>query len=116
VFGLQQGNAVLKEIHKEMSIESVEKLMGETADAIAYQNEIDEVMSQRITADDEDEVQRELEQLEAEQIGLTLPKAPSAELSIPIPGEQRDTIETETRSHIKTPTKGREPARQAIAA
>lgn len=109
---------MLKEIHKEMSIESVEKLMGETADAIAYQNEIDEVMSQRITADDEDEVQRELEQLEAEQIGLTLPKAPSAELSIPIPGvpEQRDTIETETRSHIKTPTKGREPARQAIAA
>ncbi|KAH8161906.1 hypothetical protein CIB48_g6330 [Xylaria polymorpha] len=38
VFGLQQGTAVLKEIHAEMGgIEHVEKLMGETADAIAYQ-------------------------------------------------------------------------------
>lgn len=39
MFGLQQGTAVLKEIHAEMGgIEHVEKLMGETADAIAYQN------------------------------------------------------------------------------
>ena len=38
VFGLQQGTKVLKEIHQEMGgIEQVEKLMGETADAIAYQ-------------------------------------------------------------------------------
>jgi charged multivesicular body protein 6 len=38
VFGLQQGNKVLKEIHKEMSLEAVEKLMQDTSDAIAYQN------------------------------------------------------------------------------
>jgi charged multivesicular body protein 6 len=38
VFGLQQGTKVLQEIHAEMGgIEHVEKLMGETADAIAYQ-------------------------------------------------------------------------------
>lgn len=38
VFGLQQGTKVLQEIHKEMGgIDHVEKLMGETADAIAYQ-------------------------------------------------------------------------------
>lgn len=38
VFGLQQGTKVLKEIHAEMGgIEHVEKLMGETADAVAYQ-------------------------------------------------------------------------------
>lgn len=38
VFGLQQGTKVLTEIHAEMGgIEHVEKLMGETADAIAYQ-------------------------------------------------------------------------------
>lgn len=39
VFGLEQGTKVLKEIHSEMGgLEHVEKLMGETADAIAYQN------------------------------------------------------------------------------
>jgi len=38
IFGLQQGTKVLQEIHKEMGgIEQVEKLMGETADAVAYQ-------------------------------------------------------------------------------
>jgi Snf7 len=35
--GLKQGNAVLAEIHKEMNIEGVERLMGETQEAIAYQ-------------------------------------------------------------------------------
>jgi charged multivesicular body protein 6 len=36
--GLKQGNEVLAQIHKEMSIEDVEKLMSETKEAIAYQN------------------------------------------------------------------------------
>lgn len=38
VFGLRQGTEVLKAIHAEMGgLENVEKLMGETAEAIAYQ-------------------------------------------------------------------------------
>ena len=35
--GLKQGNDVLKEIHKEMNPESVERLREETAEAQAYQ-------------------------------------------------------------------------------
>lgn len=35
--GLKQGNEVLKEIHKELNVESVEKLLEETAEARAYQ-------------------------------------------------------------------------------
>lgn len=38
LFGLQQGTSVLKEIHKEMGgLENIEKLMGESEDARAYQ-------------------------------------------------------------------------------
>src|SRR4051812_48731091 len=38
LFGLQQGTAVLKEIHREMGgVENVEKLLGESEDARAYQ-------------------------------------------------------------------------------
>lgn len=38
IFGLQQGTAVLKEIHREMGgIENVEKLLGENEEARAYQ-------------------------------------------------------------------------------
>jgi charged multivesicular body protein 6 len=38
VFGLEQGTSVLKEIHREMGgIERVEMLMGESQEAVAYQ-------------------------------------------------------------------------------
>lgn len=38
MFGLSQGNKVLQAIHREMGgIEGVEKLMGETEEARAYQ-------------------------------------------------------------------------------
>ena len=44
--GLQQGNKVLSEIHKEMSIENVEMLMSETQEAIVYQRvRLDELPS-----------------------------------------------------------------------
>ncbi|KAH8923173.1 hypothetical protein BT69DRAFT_1219350 [Atractiella rhizophila] len=68
MFGLQQGNDVLKELNKELSIEKVEKLMDDTAEAIAYQREVDELLSSKITADEEDEIQRELAALEAEEV------------------------------------------------
>jgi hypothetical protein len=35
--GLKQGNEVLKEIHRELNVENVEKLLEETAEARAYQ-------------------------------------------------------------------------------
>ena len=37
IHGLQQGNEVLKEIHKEMNIETVEKLLEESQEARDYQ-------------------------------------------------------------------------------
>ena len=101
--GLKQGNTVLAEIHKEMNIESVERLMGETQDAIAYQQvcvnvmgsykltmavapqEINEMLSNVMTADDEDSVQRELAEMQAEAAPLVdeprieLPAAPDEE-------------------------------------
>ncbi len=36
--GLREGNSVLSELQREMSLEEVEKLMADTADAISYQN------------------------------------------------------------------------------
>lgn len=37
IHGLEQGNEVLKEIHKEMNVESVEKLLEESQEARDYQ-------------------------------------------------------------------------------
>ncbi|KAH7134774.1 charged multivesicular body protein 6-B, partial [Dactylonectria estremocensis] len=88
VFGLQQGTKVLNEIHKEMGgIDHVEKLMGETADAIAYQKEVSEMLGGRISNHDEEEVEDELAALEAEISGQTLPAVPDTELPAHVESE-----------------------------
>ncbi|KAJ7103644.1 Snf7 family [Mycena belliarum] len=85
--GLKQGNEVLKEIHKEMNIETVEKLLDETQEAREYQREIGELLANNLTADEEDAVQDELLQLQAEVMreepdGVELPSVPTHD---PIP-------------------------------
>ncbi|GFP56503.1 charged multivesicular body protein 6 [Trichoderma asperellum] len=98
IFGLQQGTKVLSEIHAEMGgIEHVEKLMEENAEAIAYQNEISEMLGTRITAQDEEEVEDELAALEAEMSGVNqkLPTVPNAKLPVSErPAEQEQAQES----------------------
>ncbi|KAL7787738.1 hypothetical protein V8C37DRAFT_389845 [Trichoderma ceciliae] len=111
IFGLQQGTKVLSEIHAEMGgIEHVEKLMGESADAIAYQNEISEMLGTRITAQDEEEVEDELAALEAEMSGVNqkLPTVPNARL----PVSERPTGQEEAREEARE----NRPERQAMLA
>ncbi|EKD12856.1 uncharacterized protein L3040_007010 [Drepanopeziza brunnea f. sp. 'multigermtubi'] len=94
VFGLKQGTSVLQEIHKEMGgIEHVEKLMGETADAIAYQQEVSDMLGGRISNQDEDEVEDELAALEAEVTGVPLPEVPTTDL----PQKERAKIRQQER-------------------
>ncbi|ODA77502.1 hypothetical protein RJ55_07131 [Drechmeria coniospora] len=86
VFGLQQGTRVLEQIHAEMGgIQHVEKLMGETADAVAYQKEVSEMLGGRISNQDEEEVEDELAALQAEMAadGQQLPTVPNANLPQP---------------------------------
>ncbi|KHJ31980.1 putative snf7 family protein [Erysiphe necator] len=86
IYGLQQGTKVLQAIHAEMGgLEHVDKLMGETAEAIAYQKEISNMLGDQMTNQDEDEVEDELDALEAEITGVPLPTVPSTRL----PGKTR---------------------------
>lgn len=127
VFGLQQGSRVLNEIHKEMGgIENVEKLMGENAEAMAYQKvfmtrnvmsctilttlqEVSELLGGRISSQDEDEVEDELAALEAEIYGQKqdLPSVPVNQLP-----EAERQIELQHQPASRTPQR----ERQAIPA
>ncbi|KAF2277297.1 charged multivesicular body protein-like protein 6 [Westerdykella ornata] len=83
LFGIQQGTQVLKEIHREMGgIENVEKLLGESEEARAYQEEISELLANKMSNQDEDEVEDELEALEAEVSGVKLPEAPGNRIDL----------------------------------
>ncbi|KAK5695605.1 Vacuolar protein sorting-associated protein 20 [Elasticomyces elasticus] len=82
VFGLQQGTAVLKEIHKEMGgLDKVEMILEESQEAQAYQEEISEMLGGKMSNQDEDEVEDELEALQREVSGVRLPDAPSSNLA-----------------------------------
>lgn len=79
-FGLEQGAKVLKEINSEMSLEKIEKIMDDSAEGMMYQEEVEQLLKERITRQDEVEVERELAELEHEQTDLKLPSAGKAPL------------------------------------
>lgn len=82
MYGLQQGNEVLKTINKEMSLDKVERIMDESAEAVAYQNEVSEMLAGQITNSEEAEVQEELEALERQELEkqANFPKVPTQKL------------------------------------
>jgi charged multivesicular body protein 6 len=73
VEGLKKGNESLNAMHKLMSLEDVERIMEDTQDAVEYQRQIDELLGQNLTQEDEDEVLKELEELTA----VKLPEVPN---------------------------------------
>ncbi|KAG9102272.1 Vacuolar protein sorting-associated protein 20 [Ceratobasidium sp. UAMH 11750] len=68
-----------------MSLEDVEKLTEETAEAVAYQNEIDQMLTSRMTVDKEEVIQRELAQLQAKAIGTAPILEPASTERVELP-------------------------------
>lgn len=66
IHGLEMGNNVLKEINKELSIDKVDRIMDETAEGVAYQQELSDRLSEVLTTGEEREVDEELLQLQKE--------------------------------------------------
>ncbi|EOD51316.1 snf7 family protein [Neofusicoccum parvum] len=117
LFGLQQGTSVLKEIHKEMGgLENVEKLMGENEEAQAYQREISEMLAGRMSNQDEDEVEDELEALEREMSGVKLPdKLPEAPSTVPLPDAPTQDIDVEAENRRAARERAQRRAREQAA-
>ena len=106
MYGLQQGTEVLQAIHKEMGgIEAVERLMGETEEARAYQEvgssmlylqreitdrarlqEISQMLEGNLSTQDEEDVEDELEALQTQLAPKVsqpvLPNAPNNALPV----------------------------------
>ncbi|KAL8960031.1 MAG: hypothetical protein Q9193_003200 [Seirophora villosa] len=107
LYGLQQGTAVLKQIHTEMGgIQHVEKLMGENEDAQAYQREISEMLGGKMSNQDEDEVEDELEALEEQVHGVQQHDAVS------YPATPDTALEAKLGSDARRKTRAKERAKE----
>ncbi|KPI35849.1 Charged multivesicular body protein 6 [Cyphellophora attinorum] len=108
LYGLSQGTEVLKKINREMGgVEAVEKLMEESAEARAYQEEISQALAGQMSNEEEDEVEDELEALEREVVGL--PDAPNGDVvgEGTLPDVPSVEVETEEEKVVKQKERAR---------
>lgn len=95
---LKSGNNAVKAIQSEINLDDVQKLMDDTAEAKAYQDEINAVLGEKLSAEDEEEVLAEFENLEAELTVLDLPEAPSAAPSTQEHDDELDLPDVPTKA------------------
>ena len=105
--GLQNGNAILSKLNNEMKVEDVERLVDEVQDNIAYQDEINEMLSNSVVGQDiEDEIDQELAvlELEATPLDQRLPKidglAKVPEVAVDVLPQQKKESSKETRTAL----------------
>ncbi|KAJ3293422.1 Vacuolar protein sorting-associated protein 20 [Rhizoclosmatium sp. JEL0117] len=114
--GLKKGNAVLAEIHKEMNVDAVQQLMDDTADAIAYQNEIDELLGAKLNEGDMEDIEEELDALVAAEQFESMPQIPvntlpstNIALDLPdVPTFEPTTVTAQTKIKVKGKTRAEE--------
>lgn len=97
---LKAGNESLKEVHKLFSIEDIEMIMEETREGIEKQKEIDDILVGALTAEDEEAVDEELEEI----LRQSLPDVPPIPLEkdIDLPSVPQEEPQQPAREKVKS--------------
>ena len=94
--GLKEGNAALKKANEMFSIDEIEQIMDDTAEAIEKQREIESILSGQLTDEEEEDVLKELENLAEDEESKVSDKVPE------LPNVPTDNLEsTETSEPTK---------------
>ncbi|EDW01652.1 charged multivesicular body protein 6-A [Drosophila grimshawi] len=112
--GLKQGNAALKKVHDMLDINEVEKIMDETREGIEKQQEIDAILTDVLTTQDEEDVLAELDALEAEDQRAQLPDVPSEQLPTAADSEEEEMDEEVEEVEQKAATKSKASAKRVL--
>ncbi|KAI3498387.1 hypothetical protein L1887_34160 [Cichorium endivia] len=95
---IKAGNSAMKAIQGEINLDDVQKLMDDTAEAKAYQDEINAILGEQLSAEDEEDILAEFENLEAQMTIQDLPEAPVAESSLTKDEEELDLPDVPTKA------------------
>ena len=103
--GLKEGNAALKKANEMFSIDEIEQIMDDTAEAMEKQREIESILSGQLTEDEEEDVLKELENL-AEDESKVSDKVPE------LPNVPTDNLES---TELSEPTKKVQSSKTKVA-
>ncbi|XP_050154416.1 vacuolar protein sorting-associated protein 20 homolog 2-like [Malus sylvestris] len=93
---LKAGNNAIKALQSEINLDDVQKLMDDTDEAKAYQDEINAILGEKLSAKDEEDILAELENLEAQITVQDMSIAPASVLS-PKENERLDLPDVPTK-------------------
>jgi len=106
---MKQGNALLEQLNAQTKLEDVEALMDDTREAVAYQQQVSQLLGAELTQNDEDDIANTIAQWEAEEQVADMPVVPTRPVQAAAEPEEVQPTEVAAEEKESPPAEEVEP-------